>query len=46
MLINGFFLGIIGIVVTIGVVSTSFREILSNFAKIIIITLNDDKRIS
>lgn len=46
MLINGFFLGIIGIVVNIGVVSTSFRENLSNFAKIIIITLNDDKRIS
>ena len=46
MLINGFFLGIIGIVVNIGVVSTSFREILSNFAKIIITTLNDDKRIS
>lgn len=46
MLINGFFLGIIGIVVNIGVVSASFREILSNFAKIIIITLNDDKRIS
>ena len=46
MLINGFFLGIIGIVVNIGVVPTSFREILSKFAKILIITLNDDKRIS
>lgn len=46
MLINGFFWGIIGIVVNIGMVLTSFREILSNFAKILIITLNDDKRIS
>ena len=46
MLINGFFLGIIGIVVNIGMVSTSFRENLSKFAKILIITLNDDKRIS
>lgn len=46
MLINGFFWGIIGIVVNIGVVSTSFREILSNFANVLIKTLNDDKRIS
>ena len=46
MLINGFFLGIIGIVVNIGMVLTSFREILSNFANVLIKTLNDDKRIS